>query len=344
MGIVIAILLFSAIIIFHEMGHFLIAKANGIRVYEFSLGMGPTLFGKTIGGTKFCLKLLPFGGACMMGEDDADDMAEGSFNSKSVWARISVIAAGPVFNLILAWFLCSIMAGWAGYYAPVVSGVEEGYPAADAGLEAGDVITKLDGKRIHLWDEISLHNLLNFDGDETEVTYERDGKETTVVLTTRMLEGDSYGRMGIAGPKGPTRPGIFGAMRYGIYMTKYWVDYTFKSLRMLVTGRVGIRQMSGPVGIVNIVDDTYQDSLSYGIKTVILRLMDICVLVTANLGIMNLLPIPALDGGRLVFLFLEAIRRKRIPPEKEGMVHFAGLAVLMVLMVVVMFNDIRNLF
>ena len=105
MGIIIAILLFSFIIIFHELGHFLLAKANGIRVDEFSLGLGPTLFGRKIGGTFFCVKLLPFGGACMMGEDDADDMSEGSFNSKSVWARISVIAAGPLFNLLLAWIL-----------------------------------------------------------------------------------------------------------------------------------------------------------------------------------------------------------------------------------------------
>ena len=114
MGIVLAILLFSLIIIIHELGHFSLAKANKIRVDEFSLGLGPTLFGKVIGGTKFSLKLLPFGGACMMGEDDADDMSEGSFNSKSVWARMSVIAAGPLFNLILGWLLCVIMVGWIG--------------------------------------------------------------------------------------------------------------------------------------------------------------------------------------------------------------------------------------
>ena len=111
MGIIIAILLFSFIIIFHELGHFLLAKANGIRVDEFSLGLGPTLFGRKIGETFFCIKLLPFGGACMMGEDDADDMSEGSFNSKSVWARISVIAAGPLFNLLLAWIFCVILVG-----------------------------------------------------------------------------------------------------------------------------------------------------------------------------------------------------------------------------------------
>ena len=130
MGIIIAILLFSFIIIFHELGHFLLAKANGIRVDEFSLGLGPTLIGKQIGETKFSLKLLPFGGACMMGEDDADDMSEGSFNSKSVWARISVIAAGPAFNLILAWIFCVIIILSVGYRPAEISGVSEGYSAA----------------------------------------------------------------------------------------------------------------------------------------------------------------------------------------------------------------------
>ena len=115
MGIILAILLFSAIIIIHELGHFLLAKANGIRVDEFSLGLGPTLFGKQFGETKFSVKLLPFGGACMMGEDDVEDISEGSFNSKSVWARMSVIVAGPLFNLILAWILCMIMIAWVGY-------------------------------------------------------------------------------------------------------------------------------------------------------------------------------------------------------------------------------------
>lgn len=344
MGIVIAILLFSAIIIFHELGHFLLAKANGIRVDEFSLGLGPTLFGKEIGGTKFSLKLLPFGGACMMGEDDVDDMSEGSFNSKSVWARISVIAAGPAFNLILGWILCVIMVAWVGYRAPLITGVEEGYAAAEQGLQEGDLITEINGKRIHLWNEVSLYNLMNTDGEKTEVTYLRDGKETTVVLEPRALEGDSYKRMGIAGPAEMTKTGVLGSLQYGAYTVKYWVDYTFECLRMLVTGKVGIRQMSGPVGIVSVVDETYQNSITAGLKVVVLNLMNIGILLTANLGIMNLLPIPALDGGRLVFLILEAVRRKRIPPEKEGMVHFAGFALLMILMVLVMFNDIRNLF
>ena len=344
MGIIIAILLFSGIIIIHELGHFLLAKANKIRVDEFSLGLGPTLFGKEFHGTKFSLKLLPFGGACMMGEDDVDDMSEGSFNSKSVWARMSVIVAGPVFNLILAWILCTIVVAWVGYMPPVVDSVEPGYAAYEAGMQQGDVIKEINGKNIHLWNEISLYNMTHAQEEEAEIVYERDGKEYTVTLELRQLAEDTYKKLGVTNSGESVRPGIFGAVQYGAYTVKYWVDYTVDCLRMLVTGQVGMRELSGPVGIVDFVDTTYQQSVAAGLKIVILNLMNIGILVTANLGIMNLLPIPALDGGRLVFLIVEAIRGKRVPPEKEGMVHFAGFALLMLLMVFVMFNDIRNLF
>ena len=156
MGIIIAILLFSFIIIFHELGHFLLAKLNGIRVDEFSLGLGPTIIGKQIGDTFFSLKLLPFGGACMMGEDDTDDMSEGSFNSKSVWARISVIAAGPVFNLILAWIFCVILVGATGYQSTEISAVSDGYSAQEEGIQAGDVIKEINGRNTHIWDDVQL--------------------------------------------------------------------------------------------------------------------------------------------------------------------------------------------
>ena len=319
MGIILAILLFSAIIIIHELGHFLLAKANGIRVDEFSLGLGPTLFGKQFGETKFSVKLLPFGGACMMGEDDVEDISEGSFNSKSVWARMSVIVAGPLFNLILAWILCMIMIAWVGYRTPVVGGVIDGYSAQEQGLSEGDVITKIGGRSVHIWNDISLYNLTHSEEKEVEITYKRDGK-------THM-----------------ERPGFFGTLKYGAYTVKYWIDYTVDSLRMLVTGRVGMKDLSGPVGIVSAVDGVYQEAAPAGLSVIILNLMNIGILITANLGVMNLLPLPALDGGRLVFLIIEAIRGKRVSPDKEGMVHFAGFALLMVLMVVVMFNDIMKL-
>ena len=342
MGIILAILLFSAIVIFHELGHFLLAKKNKIRVDEFSLGLGPTIFGKQFGETKFSLKLLPFGGACMMGEDDVDDMSEGSFNSKSVWARMSVIVAGPVFNLILAWILCMIIIGWTGYRAPVVSNVTDGYSAQEEGIEPGDVIKKIGGKSVHIWNDISLYNMMHAGTKSVEVKYERDGKDYTVVLEPKQNEGDAFPLLGITGGE-MVRPGVIGTVRYGAYTVKYWITYTVDSLKMLISGKVGVKDLSGPVGIVSAVDDVYQEAAPAGMAVVILNLLNIGVLLTANLGVMNLLPLPALDGGRLVFLIIEAVRGKRVPPEKEGMVHFAGFVLLMALMVVIMFNDILKL-
>ena len=343
MGIIIAILLFSFIIIFHELGHFLLAKANGIRVDEFSLGLGPTLIGKEFGGTKFCLKLLPFGGACMMGEDDADDMSEGSFNSKSVWARISVIAAGPVFNLILAWIMSVIIILFVGYQPTTISAVSEGYSAAEQGMQAGDEIKEINGRRVYIWNDISLYTLTHSDETTLEVVYERDGEEYTAVIEARQLEGDTSPKLGVISG-GSVKPGILGSLEYGVYTVRYWVTYAIDSLRMLVGGQVGIKDMSGPVGIVSVVDSVYHAAAPEGLLMVVLNLMNFAVFISANLGVMNLLPIPALDGGRLVFLIVEAVRRKRVPPEKEGMVHFAGFALLMALMVVVMYNDILKLF
>ena len=343
MSIIIAVLLFSFIIIFHELGHFTLAKINGIRVDEFSLGLGPTLIGKEIGGTKFSLKLLPFGGACMMGEDEEDDHSEGSFNSKSVWARISVIAAGPLFNLFLAWVLSAVIILCAGYRTPEISEVPSGYSAAEAGLQAGDVIKEINGRNVYIWDDLSLYTATHPDEASYRVVYERNGEEYTADLELRQLEGDSSPRLGVTS-EGTVKTGILVAMKYSVYTVRYWITYTIESLRMLVTGQVGVQDLSGPVGIVDMVGQVYEASAPSGIGAVILNLMNFGVLLTANLGVLNLLPIPALDGGRLVFLVIEAIRRKRIPPEKEGIVHFAGFAALMVLMVVVMFNDIVKLF
>ena len=343
MGIIIAILIIGFIILFHELGHFALAKANGIRVDEFSLGLGPTLFGKKIGGTLFSVKLLPFGGACMMGEDDAEDVSEGSFNSKSVWARISVIAAGPVFNLILAWIFCTVLVGAAGYRSAEVIEVNDGYAAQEAGMQPGDVIKEINGRSVHLWDDISLYTLTHPSETSYEVVYERDGEEYTVQVEARKLAGDTAPRLGVTGGE-LEQPGILGSMQYGCYKLKYWMDYTVDCLRMLATGQVGLKDMSGPVGLAAVADDIYQSAAPAGLASVVLSLMNFGTLLSANLGVVNLLPLPALDGGRLIFLFIEAVRRKRVPPEKEGMVHFAGFVLLMALMVVIMFNDIMKLF
>lgn len=342
MGIILAILIFSFIVFFHELGHFLLAKMNGVEVNEFAVGMGPAIYSREYKGTKYAVRIFPIGGFCAMGEDDEATESPNNFNNKSVWARISVIAAGPVFNFILAFIFSVILTAMVGYDKPVVSGVEEGYPAAEAGIQAGDTIVRMGGKRIHLFREVSVYNQFH-QGEEVAVTYRRNGEEKTVTLTPKEDKELGYERLGISS-SGYEKANLLTALQYGVYVERFWINTTLESLKMLVTGKVGIDQLSGPVGIVDVVDDSYKESRSYGFMAVLAQLLYIAILISANLGVMNLLPLPALDGGRLVFLFVEAVRRKRVPPEKEGYVHLVGIACLMILMVFVMFNDIRRVF
>lgn len=175
MKFIVAIILFSVIILFHELGHFLLAKKNGIRVNEFCLGLGPTIVGFTKGETKYSIKLLPFGGACVMEGEDGESEDDRSFNRKPVWARISVVAAGPLFNFLMAFVCAAVLIASHGYMKPELAGVIDGYAAQEAGMQAGDTIVKLNNKRIHLYDEVSAYTFFH-QGETINVTYERDGK------------------------------------------------------------------------------------------------------------------------------------------------------------------------
>ncbi len=344
MSIILALFIFSLIIIIHELGHFLLAKYNGVTVLEFSLGMGPRILSTVKGGTRYSWKLLPFGGSCaMLGEDEATT-EEGSFGSKSVWARISVIAAGPIFNFILAFLLSLFIIGSIGYDAPVISYVGEGTPAAEAGIQVGDRILKMNNQKIHVAREITGYTLYHPNEETITVTWEHEGEKKTADITLQMDEEVGRKLMGISVSGAHTKLGPVGVLKYSAYEVKYWIATTLDGLKLLISGRLGLNDMSGPVGVVNMIGSTYNESKADGGFYVWLNMLNISILLTANLGVMNLLPLPALDGGRLVFLFLEAIRRKRIDPEKEGMVHMIGLLALMALMVVIMFNDVRKLF
>lgn len=326
----------------HELGHFLLAKANKIRVDEFSLGMGPRLLSFQKGETRYSLKLLPIGGSCMMGEDDVEDVGEGSFNSKSVWARISVVAAGAVFNFLLALIFSVIVVGYTGFDAPIISEVIEGFPAQEAGIQAGDRIVKLNNKKINIWREITYYNMLH-PGETMNVVYERDGEKYEATIIPKKDEDGNY-LMGVKSQAGYEKAGIGKTLQYSVYEVKFWICTTLESLQMLFTGKVGVDQLSGPVGIVDVVDDTYQQSKGYGAIVVLIQMLNIGILLSANLGVMNLLPLPALDGGRLVFLIIEAIRGKRVPPDKEGWVHGIGMILLLALMAFVLFNDVKKIF
>lgn len=427
MKVILALIIFSIVVLFHELGHFLLAKKNGIGVTEFSLGMGPRLLSTVKGGTRYSLKLLPFGGSCAMVGEDSDEDEEGSFNHAPVWGRIAVIAAGPIFNFIMAFVFAMIIIATVGYDPATVLQVREGSSAEKAGLQTGDLITKFEGRHVSIGRDVDTYLALRGLKDtDISLTYERDGKkydvnyiadseekymlgftyngkdEAEILSLTQGLPmqraglqiGDiitsvdgnpvkngaelteyfeqhplemqevsiGYERDGLTyeaamTPKMHTNidtgfeinlyredTNALGVLKYGAVEVKYWVQTTIESLMMLVQGRFTVNDLSGPVGIVDGIGDSYDNAKEQGTLMVWMNMLYWVILLSANLGVMNLLPIPALDGGRIVFLLIEAIRGKEVNRNVEGIIHFAGLMLLMALMVFVMFNDIRKIF
>lgn len=354
------VIIFGVVVVAHEFGHFIVAKANGIKVLEFSIGMGPKLVKFTKGDTEYSLRLLPIGGACMFeGEDglfEEDEETEriqeenplerpkttqeGSFQNASVWARIATVVAGPLFNIILGYLLAIIIVLTCGSITPKVFEIHEGYPAQEAGLQSGDTITAINGEKIHLFREIQLRAML-YSGEVWEVEYERNGEVYTT--TMELVKKDGSYVMGISDPELHICSGL-DLFEYSWYEVKYWLDATFKSLKMLVTGKLTKDDVAGPVGVAGVISDTIEETKQYGLPTVMINMVNIALLLSINLGIMNMLPIPALDGGRLVFLLIEAVIRKPVPKKAEAIVHMIGFILLILLMVFVLFNDVSRFF
>ncbi|MGX8715008.1 MAG: RIP metalloprotease RseP [Lachnospiraceae bacterium] len=342
-GIILSILAFSLLIVSHEFGHFIVAKKCGVYVEEFSIGFGPSLVSWQGEETKYSIKLIPFGGSCaMLGEDEsmADERA---FTSKNVFQRMAILFAGPFFNFILAFILAVIVIGCMGVDEPVLSEVMEGYPAQEAGMQAGDRITRLNDENIHVYRDISLYLALH-QGENLDVVYERDGQKYETVIVPKFSDEYQSYMMGIVVNGTRTRLGPIGTLKYSAFEVGYWIRYTFTSLKMLIRGRVGLQDMSGPVGMVSSMTDMVKESSQDGIFYIFINLANICILLSANLGVMNLLPIPALDGGRLLFCLIELVRGKPVDQEKEAAVHTVGILLLFALMFVIMFKDIWQIF
>lgn len=357
------IIMIGVIVFFHEFGHFLIAKKNGVTVTEFSIGMGPKMFSKVKNGTNFVVRWIPFGGYCLMlgserylqeMNDEGEELKideEHAYNNKPVWSRMAITVAGPIFNAILTFVLCLIIIGANGIRTNEIGRVYEGTPAEEAGLQAGDEIISLNGKKIHQFQEIPVFTLLN-EGNEIDVVYSRNGERKETSLTPVYdEESDSY-LMGIsaADAKKVTNP-IF-LVKQAWYNFKFDAEVVFKSMKMLFTGKIGLDGLSGPVGMYDMVEDTVEIAQEATVAqpfyvrflSVLFSMMNLAAIISVNLGIMNMLPIPTLDGGKLILLGIEGVMGKPVPKKVEGALMAGSTLALMILMVIVLGNDIIKLF
>lgn len=348
MNLIASIAVFGIMVLIHEYGHYLFAKRGGIGVVEFSIGMGPAIFSKKKNGTTYSIKALPFGGSCMMlGELDEEERPEGVegmfFSEASAWTRFKVIAAGPVFNFLLAFVCAFVMVAMAGYPAPRIYKVSENYPAMEQGLQDGDLILSINGDAMFDYREVSNY-IGNHAGEPLTLVVDRDGRKMTFEVTPRYSEEEQKYLIGITGGVYERTFNPFIIVRYAAGEVTKCITLTFQSLSMIAHREVTTDDIAGPVRIVSVMSDTVEVSRQYGMTVVIENLLSLVVLLSANLGVMNLLPIPALDGSRILFILIEVVRGKRVNAVVENSIHLAGLALLMGLMVFIMFNDIRLIF
>lgn len=349
--LILAIIAFCVIIIIHEMGHFFAAKACGIKVDEFSLGMGPRIFVKRGKETLYTIKLLPIGGSVQMGEDEESSDPR-SFRNKPVWQRIIVLVAGPLMNLILGVIICAIALIVSGrVVTSEIGGFRGDDPVSSQFLQAGDEIVEINGLSIWSSMDISyaLQNSAQKASDNTEfITYDfkvrRGGEIVTLNNVKFAASPGENGKTGvvldfyvIAHKTDFGNVFVYSFKEAATYGRLVWI-----SLIDLISGTYGLNDLSGPVGVVSAITQTASASADMRINFT--NLLSMIALITINLGIFNLLPVPALDGSRILFLIIELFRRKPMKPEHEGIVHFIGFAALMILMVVVTFNDIVKLF
>lgn len=341
-----ALIVFGLLILFHEMGHFTVAKLTGVHVYEFSIGFGPRMAGFRRGETVYNIRSIPLGGFVRMAgmdpEEDqrelsnnaTDNISERSFMNKSVPNRIAIIAAGPLMNFILAVLLFALsifLFGWPTLKNSVGE-ILPGKPAAQAGIKAGDVITRISGRPVNRWDEI-VTVIHNNPRKQISVEVKRDKKTMAFSVTPEQDRESGRGLIGIKPSPEPVfeKTGLFGSLKLGVVQTFRILELTKDFIQKMLAKEMPV-QLSGPVRI------TYE--LGKAAKMGFNSLINIAGILSLQIGLFNLLPFPALDGSRIIFLGLEGMRGTPIDPSKENFIHLVGLALLLLLMVVITFQDI----
>lgn len=346
MGIVWFILILGAIILVHEFGHFIFSKLFKVYVYEFSLGMGPKIlhYKKKGGETEYCIRLIPIGGFVSLAGEDADDNSkiadDRKLFNKPVWQRFIIMVAGATFNFIFAFVLLFIMALIYGGASmkPVIANVSEEYPAYTAGVEVGDTVVSINGEKTSSWSEVQLYISMGKGEPMEFVLKNHEGEKRTVMITPEEVtdeEGKVSYIVGI-GLDNTKKTGFVNAIKYGVETTRYLFRLMFITLKQLFTGGVGVGDLSGPVGIYTVVSDQAKEGFE--------SLMYLTAYLSVNVGVINLLPFPAFDGGRVLFLIIEKIRKKPVNAKTEAIVNTIGFCLLMLLMIIVTVGDIIKLF
>lgn len=332
-----AIIIFAVLIFVHEFGHFIAAKSLGVKVLEFALGMGPKIISRQWGETVYSLRLVPIGGFCSMEGEDEEIKTERSFSSKKPWQRLIILVAGAFMNILLGFVILVGLSSTAQEFVePVVSSVVSGGAAETSGLKSGDRVIRANGRTVNIMEDFSweISNNKNTEGT-LNLVIENNGEKKNVTITPK--ESDSGRNYGII--LNTEENSFFAAVKNSFYRTGFYSRVIIDSLINLVTGKASISQVSGPVGIVHEIGTAVQTAQETGIEG-IKTLLSMTVLLTINLGVFNLLPFPALDGGRILFVIVEMIRRKPIPVEKEAIVHFIGIVILLGISVIIAFKDI----
>ena len=373
---IVTILIFLILISLHEFGHFVMAKSVGVPVLEFSIGMGPALFKKQGKETLYSLRAFPVGGYCKLEGEDSESASPDGFSNQKLWKRFLVVSAGAILNLVLGFVLFVVIVGMSGpFRSNIVSSVDERAYVSESGLLQGDKIIEINGKKVSFYEDISLYTSEFDENTDFELTVIRNGEKKTITSKpskniTTYTYGEDYVEVtddinGITettrednveipdeyvGESGTITRYIIGfvpkieevtiknIIPQGWNYTLFTTKSIYKSLFELFSGKSGLENVSGPVGVVTVVNDAVNSGENWHINVLFIMAM-----LTVNLGIFNLLPLPALDGGRLFFMLIELVRGKPVPPEKEGMVHTIGLVLLLLLAVVIFFSDIMKI-
>ncbi len=353
-GIILSIIVIGGLVLVHEYGHYIVAKKAGIWVEEFAIGMGPKLFAKEMGETLYTIRLLPLGGFCRMhGETEDGEISERSFLSKSVLARFLVMGAGVFMNIVIAFLLLFILTSTTYITTPVFNQVVEGSAVDDAGFEVGDKIIKMNGSRVYIYDELRMDLATNYDKPVT-FTFLRDGATYEKTVTPKLDEESGRYLVGIVpefkvgmflgAEEGFEKATFFETASHSFHTMIYYVKATAEGLLRVFTFQANTEEFGGPITIVQTVGQSYEAGLTYSFWAGIQNVMQLAAMLSANLAVLNLFPIPGLDGGRMIFLILEGIRKKPVSMELEGKITMIGFTFMLGLMVFVMYTDVVKLF